>query len=248
MARVIDHLSRAKDAQFPAVGLCRVDYRDLAIQHLGGVYEGLLEIHPRYASVPMMVVRERTRERLVERTVPVSAGIPPGFDLAGITYEAGAVYPETNKGERRASGSYYTPDHIVTHIVEQTLGPLCKAVSDELDRRRLPRSAGRAATPPTSRRERRPAPLASLKEDYGRRILRLRVLDPAMGSGHFLLRACQFLAEDIATHRYSGEPDADGRADESAVTYWKRRVVECCLYGVDLNPMEQYATEPSNRT
>jgi hypothetical protein len=36
MARVIDCLSRAKDAQFPAVGLCRVDYRDLAIQHLGG--------------------------------------------------------------------------------------------------------------------------------------------------------------------------------------------------------------------
>ncbi len=132
MARVIDHLSRAKDAQYPAVGLCRVDYRDLAIQHLGGVYEGLLEIHPRYASVPMIVVRERTRERLVERTVPVSAGIPPGFDVTGITYEAGAVYPETNKGERRASGSYYTPDHIVTHIVEQTLGPLCKAVSDGL--------------------------------------------------------------------------------------------------------------------
>ncbi len=60
---------------------------------------------------------------------------------------------------------------------------------------------------------------------------------PAMGSGHFLLRACQFLAEDIATHPYSGEPDTDGRPDESAVTYWKRRVVECCLYGVDLNPM-----------
>ena len=58
-----------------------------------------------------------------------------------------------------------------------------------------------------------------------------------MGSGHFLLRACQFLAEDIATHPYSGEPATDGRPDESAVTYWKRRVVECCLYGVDLNPM-----------
>ncbi len=236
MARVIDHLSRAKDAQYPAVGLCRVDYRDLAIQHLGGVYEGLLEIHPRYARVPMMVVRERTRQRLVERTVPVSAGIPAGFDLAGISYEAGAVYPETSKGERRASGSYYTPDPIVTHIVEQTLGPLCKAVSDALQAE-IVRAEQEAEAADAAHKAQSEARLAELKQDYGRRILRLRVLDPAMGSGHFLLRACQFLAEEIATHPFSGEPAADGRPEESAVTFWKRRVVECCLYGVDLNPM-----------
>ncbi len=33
----------------PELGLFRVDYRDLAIQQLGSVYEGLLELEPRYA-------------------------------------------------------------------------------------------------------------------------------------------------------------------------------------------------------
>jgi hypothetical protein len=44
LARVIDQLGRAPDAAHPREGLFRVDYRDLAVQQLGGVYEGLLEL------------------------------------------------------------------------------------------------------------------------------------------------------------------------------------------------------------
>ncbi len=59
-----------------------------------------------------------------------------------------------------------------------------------------------------------------------------------MGSGHFLIRACQYLGEEIATHRYAADDALDKAAtDESSVAFWKRRVVECCLYGVDLNPL-----------
>ena len=46
MARVIDQLGRAVDPLHPRAGLFRVDYRDLAIQHLGDIYEGLLELQP----------------------------------------------------------------------------------------------------------------------------------------------------------------------------------------------------------
>src|SRR5205814_9903088 len=62
-------------------------------------------------------------------------------------------------------------------------------------------------------------------------------LDPAMGSSHFLLRACQFLAEEIATNPYTEADHAANSTGESTLSYWKRRVVESCLYGVDLNPM-----------
>ncbi len=54
-----------------------------------------------------------------------------------------------------------------------------------------------------------------------------------MGSGHFLIRACQYLAEEIATSPYSSDHD-DGQGN-SSITYWKRMVAESCLYGVDLN-------------
>jgi hypothetical protein len=60
-------------------------------------------------------------------------------------------------------------------------------------------------------------------------ILRLRVLDPAMGSGAFLVAACRYLSDccEQAMIRETGD------ADRPAI---RRRVAERCLYGVDLNP------------
>ena len=59
-----------------------------------------------------------------------------------------------------------------------------------------------------------------------------------MGSGHFLIRACQYLAEEIATNPYTSDPGADDLdGDESTITFWKRRVAENCIHGVDVNPM-----------
>jgi len=67
-------------------------------------------------------------------------------------------------------------------------------------------------------------------------ILELRVLDPAMGSGAFLVAACQFLADRsekalIEEGRWTA---GDVRASDRAAL--KRQVAERCLYGVDLNP------------
>ena len=80
--------------------------------------------------------------------------------------------------------------------------------------------------------------LQRLRGAFDDRVLSLRILDPAMGSGHFLIRACQYLAEEIATNPYTSDPDAeDLDGDESTITFWKRRVAENCLHGVDVNPM-----------
>lgn len=59
LARVLDQLGRARQPDRTDLGLFRVDYRDLAIQQLGSVYEGLLELHPRFAPCAMSVVRAR---------------------------------------------------------------------------------------------------------------------------------------------------------------------------------------------
>jgi len=68
-------------------------------------------------------------------------------------------------------------------------------------------------------------------------ILRLRVLDPAMGSGAFLVSACRFLsaAYEDAVVRQNGRLPADITSAERAE--FRRLVARRCLYGVDVNPM-----------
>lgn len=231
LARIIQKLGHAPDKTLPDAGEFRVDYRDLAIQHLGGVYESLLELQPRVATMPMIVVRKRTRERIEEKIIPASHPVEAGYEKTGEKYTKGMVFLQTNKGERRASGSYYTPDHIVKHIVEQALGPLCQQIEQDLlrDIQKAERAFEKSGSVTDQER------LNALQAEFDDRILRLRVLDPSMGSGHFLLRACNFLAEEIATHQYARDEELADATGESAVVYWKRKVAENCLYGVDLN-------------
>jgi hypothetical protein len=68
-------------------------------------------------------------------------------------------------------------------------------------------------------------------------ILALRVLDPAMGSGAFLVAACRYLASsyEAALVREGGLTAAD--ISESERADFRRVVAQRCLYGVDVNPM-----------
>ncbi len=235
IARVLDELGRTSLPDDSSERF-RVDYRDLAIQQLGGVYEGLLEMMPTYADQQMIVVRREDDGVVTERVVPASQPIPAGFSRTADSYNPGTIYLVTDKGERRATGSYYTPDHIVRRIVEQTLGALCREEHDKLQaeiaahEQGAPLEDGADATSDDE--------LERLKGSYGERVMQLKVLDPAMGSGHFLIRACQYFAEDIATSPYSSDPTSEDDTSATAtIVYWKRRVAETCLFGVDANPM-----------
>lgn len=192
LAGAIDQLARAKAAGRTGRGF--VSYRDLSIRELGSIYEGLLEHRPRYATQDMAVVKENKRERFI----PMAE---LGNRAALETYCTGSVYLETDKGERKATGSYYTPDYIVKYIVGNTVGPLLEEAK---------------------------------KSDVNLidSILTLKVLDPAMGSGHFLVEATDFLARALV-EALGGDP----REMENEVRWARREVVERCIYGVDLNPL-----------
>jgi hypothetical protein len=236
LARVLDQLGRTYQPGRPELGLFRVDYRDLAIQQLGSVYEGLLELRPRYAETPMRVIRATAAGSLEERVVPLADPIPPGYEATATTYPADGIYLATDKGERRRSGSYYTPEHIVNYIVQKALGACCAGVFQQLKAEIAAKKEALGAA--GDEKALLQKELEELQGSFDDRILKLRILDPAMGSGHFLIRACQYLAEEIATNPYSSDRGADDlRGDESTITYWKRRVAEACLHGVDVNPM-----------
>jgi hypothetical protein len=69
------------------------------------------------------------------------------------------------------------------------------------------------------------------------RILELRIVDPAMGSGAFLVAACRFLASayETALVRAGGCHASDiGDGERAGI---RRAIAARCLYGVDLNPM-----------
>ena len=144
---------------------------------------------PQVADQDLVVVSKKGGETVTPQSSPKQE----------VAYRAGEIYLLTNKGERKATGSYYTPDYIVRYIVENTLAPLCEGKSVE-------------------------------------EILSLKILDPATGSGHFLVGVVDYIAEELITH-----PDAaymtETGSEETELAYWRRRVVESCIYGVDLNPM-----------
>jgi hypothetical protein len=102
--------------------------------------------------------------------------------------------------------------------------------------------------------------VASVSPDDGpdpAAILRLRVVDPAMGSGHFLIEACRFLGDalyaacrlcdersdarladiDPALPAYLPSRAAEGFAPSRALAICRRLVAVHCLYGVDRNPL-----------
>src|SRR5205814_4870382 len=65
-------------------------------------------------------------------------------------------------------------------------------------------------------------------------VLSVNVIDPAMGSGHFPVAAMEYIARYLVDLGVTPDAEAHGEAD---LAYWKRRVAQSCIYGVDLNPL-----------
>ena len=235
LAQIIDTLSRSTDPLHKDAGLFRVDYRDLAIRQLGSVYEGLLEMRPCYATTELAIIRSISTTTSSERFHALREPFPSGFRDTGERVSPHSIYLSTDKGERRSSGSYYTPDHVVDHIVSSTLGSLCKRIEDSIstDIKRIRQEQGEVRGDQRIALEKQ---LEALQGSFGDRVLALKVIDPAMGSGHFLVRACQYLAEEIATSPYTSTFEGD-QSEGSVLVFWKRRVAEECLFGVDVNPL-----------
>ena len=89
----------------------------------------------------------------------------------------GRVEIDADDGARHESGSYYTPEDLVTLIIEQAVGPL---VAERLIRFASENDSLRSESGPVASRLAR---LATL--DPAEAFLSLKICDPAMGSGHF---------------------------------------------------------------
>ncbi len=102
----------------------------------------------------------------------------------------GKITIRPNPYARKDSGSFFTPQELVDLIVERTLKPLAEE--------RLKAFEDKAAELKSQRRPKAQRNAELLKVDPAEAVLNLKVLDPAMGSGHFLVTAVDFLSDYVA--------------------------------------------------
>jgi hypothetical protein len=225
----------------------RISYRALDVEQIGSVYETMMGFRLELAAGPSVALRS-----------PKSHGAPTALNLQGLLDEesskrskyvkdrtdrklspkmsaaiksaasvgdlhaaleqaidseatpdlvpAGAMVLQPSQARRR-SGSHYTPRSLTEPIVRTTLEPV------------LRRMRGEDGSQPTPDQ-----------------ILDLKVCDPAMGSGAFLVEACRQLGDALVEAWVAhGRPEIP--PDEDEVVFARRLVAQRCLYGVDRNPV-----------
>jgi very-short-patch-repair endonuclease len=293
LALGLDRLTRDIDQKTQA--LVFIDFKSLGVRQLGSIYEGLLEFKLNIASEALAVTKEKGKE-VYQSAKKVKKPLA--------TLAKGEVYLENDKQERKATGSYYTPDYIVKYIVRHTVGPvlerkfkdcearLHKAQKGYRDYAKLVEARRKAFNPSSQtllppgekglkkRGSSQTPPLPAQQWERGTGgegdnpavywnstemqqlvddCLNVRVLDPAMGSGHFLVEVVDYVSnrlidflngwtenpvwafidqtrQDIIDdmERQHVTIDADRL---TRVALLKRAVLKRCVYGVDLNLM-----------
>ena len=200
-----------------------VDFRSLSVREFGTIYEGLLESSLSVATQDL--------------TVDSKGAWIPASKSDQVLAATGDVYFHSASGERKATGSYFTPSVVVDHLIDRSLDP---ALDAHLQRIKKYLEAGDEA--------------AAARDFFD-----FRVADLAMGSGHFLVAAVDrieakmrtFLAEketqvpgvNAELHRLAQAAKAALGKDESAIgeiepaALLRRQIARRCIYGLDINPL-----------
>ena len=167
MAPIIDALSRRTEE----VTRGWINYRDLSVSHLGGIYERLLE----YALVHEVQAKDDYKDKPeINRLVAQPASFA-----------------------RKVSGSYYTHDDLVRLVLRESVGLLAREKQAAFEQRLAGwKKRATLSNPQWQALDGDPdAGMASI--DPASQLLELKICDPAMGSGHFLVTLVDFLADRV---------------------------------------------------
>lgn len=160
------------------------------------------------AAIRLLTMFERNKQvyRVNFRYLDVEA---LGSVYEGLLDATAVILPDGRFGfaegtERKLTGSYYTPKELVAELIKSALVPVIEdRLKDKTD-----------------------------KKEQIDALLSIRVVDPACGSGAFLVQALEKLSEKLVEIRLGGEEPSDLDIREA-----RRDVVRRCIHGVDLNPL-----------
>lgn len=184
---------------------------------------------PDITTLPFLGKACRGDEELKNRILPFFNWLRLSEWGEPVVYHKDSFYV-TEGADRRATGTHYTPKQLTEMMVKEALEPVVYIGPAE----GLPRAEWKLKSPAE--------------------ILDLKVCDPAMGSGAFLVQACRYLGDRLvdAWERAESEGkviDANGavtdfppdepmsKVQEDRLVEARRLVAERCLYGVDINPL-----------
>ena len=212
-----------------------MDYASLGVRHLGNIYEALMEFSVKQADKDIMLLEDSkgVREVVTKQESTYS-------------YKVNDLYLASKGGiaSRKNSASYYTPEEFVQFLVKQGLDPILYERENKIKK-----------------------DLENYKKnsnDKNRkvcidRLLDLQVLDPSMGSGHFLVEALNQITTWVTgiLNRYRDHPLAEDiehdretiiqTQKKKGITFdynflkddvlLKRKIMKRCIFGVDINPL-----------
>lgn len=200
-----------------------VDFRSLSVREFGTIYEGLLESSLSLADSDLTLDANGT-------WLPAGLG-----DI--IEARAGEPYFHNTSGERKATGSYFTPDFIVDHLIERSIDP---SLDDHLSRIKALIDDGK-------------------ENEAAKKFFDYRVADLAMGSAHFLVAAVDRIESKMRSflaqpgNEIAGVSNELERLAEAArkalgddlvaiddiedAVLLRRQIARRCVYGVDINPL-----------
>ena len=229
----------------------RISYRALDVEQIGSVYEGIMGYAVRRLAGRCIGLKSKPQG--AKKQITTAVDLDALLDLPGAKRKAWL--------EEEAGTSL--PAKAATALKEaRSETDLLAALAPRLDRDLFegPQPAGSLVFQPTEERRRsgshytprsltRPIVAEALRpwlermahQPSAEQILALKICDPAMGSGAFLVESCRFLAE-LLEQAWSRDslPQAlqpGGRAHgEEPLLYARRLIAQGCLYGVDKNP------------
>ena len=212
-----------------------VDYTSLGVRHLGNIFESLMAFNVHQADKDIMLLEKKDKVMEVKT-----------MQEATYSYKKNDLYLASKSGVslRKTTASFYTPDKIVEFLVKQGVEPIFKerekAIIEDLER------------------------YEKNKSDENRltcidRLLDIQVLDPSMGSGHFLVEVLNRITSWVTDmlNKYPSHPLVHEIEDdrqtilteqknngitinENLLTHdvlLKRKIMKRCIFGVDINPM-----------
>lgn len=200
-----------------------VDFRSLSVREFGTIYEGLLESSLSLAESDLTLDASGTW---------LPAG--PGDSIEALK---GEPYFHNSSGERKATGSYFTPAFVVDHLIERAIDP---SLDEHLSRIRQLLDEGK-------------------ENDAAKNFFDYRVADLAMGSAHFLVAAVDRIESKMRSflaqpgNEIAGVSNELERLAEAArkalgddlvaiddiddAVLLRRQIARRCVYGIDVNPL-----------
>lgn len=215
----------------------RLSYRALDVEQVGSVYESMMGFDVR--TLPGRAISVRPKNIVVDLDALLQQ--PPSKRAAWLKENADC---DLAAGAAKALAAATTVDAVVAALgrkvwnkTPQALAPGALFLQPGEERRRSgSHYTPRELTEPIVRTTLRPVLEALGPKPTAEQILDLKVCDPAMGSGAFLVESCRQLAAALVAAWEANGTTPKLPPDEEPLLHARRLVAQRCLYGVDKNP------------